>query len=135
VGLAGVGGTDFGDDAHSHFELDRELELPSTRASGDRTLPDSTASVDAGATAAETFQFVDADLDRVAGPHAQAAHRRDPEVSDSAGHDEFVQALQHDRDQTQSAHQRGGMAAKAGEWLAGLWGMVRGVGRRENEDK
>lgn len=124
-----------GDDMLSQFEFDREFELPPTRASSDGTPLDAAALVEAGVTAAETFQFVDADLDRAAGLNSQAAHRRDPDASDDAGHNESVQALQHDRGHTQSAPQRGGMGAKAGQWLAGLWGMARGVGRRENEDK
>lgn len=118
-----------GDDVHSQFEL------PPTRASSDGTRLDPATSVEAGATAAETFQYVDADLDRAAGLDSQAAHRGDPDASDDAGHDESVQALHQDRGHTQSAQQRGGMGAEAGQWLAGLWGMVRGLGRRENEGK
>jgi len=124
VGLAGDQAAFVRDDAVSRFEFERDFELPKVPVSNAAgTLTEDMSSSQA-ATATEAFDSVDVE------PRDSGARPADPVryPEDRHEHEQWSEGRV-DREG------RSGFATRAGGWLAGLWGMVRGVGRRPHKNE
>lgn len=114
------------------------------RVAGEITLPDATVpgsvapliDSDTGTTAADAFEAVNVDPDTMSTLRRTDTSARSVQPDDRPTYDGDPLSGRRHPDANSGESAEVATVVRSGGWLAGLWGLVRGVGRRHvNEDK